>query len=390
MKIDKKNPEHLFVLMVSGVSSTVSVLFRCIFNKKKDEKIIVFYGHTLNGNLKAFYDYLYKKRGYKVYFLVLDRGYYKRLVASVDKPETILNSQYIKDMLTVAKSDAIITSHGLHFFAILRLLTNIKFIDVWHAVSFKGFADDDFKHLHRHDEIWVSSLFMKDMYINRYGFATSRVKITGYGRTDQLVDGSLIKKRILKKYSIPSAKKYILIAPTWKQDSKNRSILPFGMTEQDFFADLDDLARQHSAHIIFRTHLNSSEELQVNHLTNIAFMPYGRYEVVEEFLYISDILVTDWSSVGIDFLPLKRPTIFLDVDVPFKHGFNLGPEHRFGDVVSSFEELKSSLEKYLSKPELFLKVHKKDMERTTEIAYGNSLDGHSLDRYNERLEELLR
>jgi CDP-glycerol glycerophosphotransferase len=118
-------------------------------------------------------------------------------------------------------------------------------------------------------------------------------------------------------------------------------------------------------------------------------MPYGHYEVVEDFLNIADILVTDWSSIGIDFLPLGRPAIFLDVPAPFKKGFELGPEHRYGDVVKSFNALKKALEKYLDKPAVFDRKHNKDMKMTTQVAYGETLDGHSLDRYFDRLEQLL-
>lgn len=385
MKIDKKNPEHLVALAVSAANSIIAVCARPFLRQKDADKKIIFYGHTLNGNLKAFYDYLLKQDGYDPYFLALDKQYYKRLKSTSKHPETILNALSTRDMLTVARADAFITSHGLHFFSIIRALTNIKFIDVWHAISYKGFGDKEFGHLHAHDEAWVSSKDMEDLYINRYGFKPSQIKITGYGRTDQLIDGSLNKQEIIRKYSIPQAKKYILIAPTWQQDVQGRSVLPFGMDEHTFFQELDGLAAKNSAHVIFRTHLNSGDEINVSHLSNTSFMPYSRYEVVEDFLFIADILVTDWSSVGVDYLPLKRPTIFLDVPAPFKYGFNLEPEHRFGDVVSDFLSLKTALAKYLKKPEEFLAIHSKDVEKTTQAAYGRTLDGHSCRRYFNNL-----
>jgi CDP-glycerol glycerophosphotransferase len=228
------------------------------------------------------------------------------------------------------------------------------------------------------------------MYIGKFGFKRSKVKVTGYGRTDQLVDGSLNKQEILTKYSIPKAKKYILIAPTWKQDSSGRSVLPFGLEESNFFGELDKLAKRYKAQVIFRTHLNSDDEINVSHLTNTSFMPYSKYPVIEDFLFITDILVNDWSSTAIDFLPLKRPVIFLDVPAPFKKGFELGPEHRYGDVVKDFNGLKNSLEKYLKSPEEFIKKHEAEIDKTTEAAYGNSLDGKSLERYFSNLERLLQ
>lgn len=391
MKINKKNPKHLSALAISFTFSCIGVVARPILRagRGNDDKIVVFYGHRLNGNLKPFYDYLLNKKGYKPYFLVLEHPYYNRLINEVADPKTILNALSIKDMMTVARSDAFITSHGLHLFSPLRRFTGIKFVDVWHAVSFKGDDADGFAHLRAHDETWVSSESEKERYVNKFKFKPSQVKITGYGRTDQLVDGSLNKLEILKKYNIPKAKKYVLIAPTWKHEDSSRSVLPFELSEKKFFGDLDKIAKNNSAHIIFRTHLNSEDEMDVSGMTNTSFMPYSRYEVVEDFLYIADVMIADWSSISIDFLPLKRPTIFLDVPSPFEKGFNLGPEHRFGDIVDNFDDLKKYLDQYLKKPETFNDRHNKDITRTTKYAYDNNLDGKSVERYFKQLQKLL-
>lgn len=390
MKINRKNPEHIAALAASSINSIIAVCARLIIRKKPKDKVIIFYGHTLNGNLKAFYDYLLKKRGYAPYFLVLDKHYYRRLKKQNKDQQRLLSALSIKDMLFVAKADAFITSHGLHMFFILRFLTNIKFIDVWHAVSYKGFSENGFNHLHRHDQSWVSSEDMKKLYVERYGFKREQIEVTGYGRTDQLVNGSLSVQKIINKYKIPKAKKYVLIAPTWKQDDSGRSLLPFGVDQEIFFGDIDKIAKKNSAHIIFRTHLNSTDDFDTTNLTSTSFMPYSKYEVVEDFLYIADVLVTDWSSVGIDFLPLKRPTIFLDVQAPFKHGFNMGSEHRFGDVVASFTDFKEALSSNLRSPESFIKRHSRQMKISIRVAYGDTLDGHSCDRYYANLKKILQ
>lgn len=390
MKIDKKNPRHLFALAVSVADSCLVMVLRPFLRfNKPNSKIIIFYGHTLNGNLKSFFDYLAIKSDYKPFFLTLDKAYYKRLVAGSEYPERILSAFSLKDMITIAKADAVITSHGLHLFSILRF-TSIKFIDVWHAVSYKGFHKDDFKLQRSFDQSWVSSNFMKKMYINRFGFQPHKIKVTGYARTDQLVNGSLDKEEILTKYSIPVHDKYVLIAPTWQQDVPGRDILPFNTNINQFFEELDRLAQDNSAYIIFRTHFNSGDLFNVPNLTNTGFMPYSKYEIAEDFLFIADILITDWSSIGIDYLPLKRPTIFLDVPAPFKNGFNLGPEHRFGEIVNDFSGLKKILKKYLKNPKGFYVNHSKQMGTTLNIAYGATLDGRSTQRYLENLIKLLK
>ncbi len=385
MKIDRKNPKHWMVLAVTGINTVFAILYRNI-SGKREQKRVLFYGHKFNGNLRSFYEHLAKNHpDFEPYFLTMDSNYSKNLPSGVK----VLKTTSLMDMMKVARASVMFTSHGSHALVFLNKYSDMNFVDVWHGVSFKGWGKSSFGEQKDYEEIWVTSKFIKDVYVRRFGFKREKVRVTGYGRTDQLINGSLDKAKIISKYKIPKAKKYILIAPTWKQDVSGRNVLPFDTPEDAFFRELDDTARKHDAHVIFRTHLNSNEDINVSHLTNTSFMPYSKYEVVEDFLFIADILVTDWSSVGIDYLPLKRPAIFLDVPAPFKHGFELGPEHRYGDVVGNFEELNKSLEKYLKSPEKFLKLHTKDIARTIAAAYGSSLDGKSLERYYENLANLI-
>jgi CDP-glycerol glycerophosphotransferase (TagB/SpsB family) len=388
VKINYKNPLHLSVFILSWFGVLFAVMLRPIVYRHGNVKTIIFCGHALNGNILPFYKFLKTQPNYEPYYLSFDLSYMQKLKREGENPKHLLWGLSLKDMIKVAKADAIITTHGLHFLSLYKL-TSIKLIDVWHGVSYKGWDKKSFAPLLKFNGVWVSSKEMQKLYINKYEIDAKKVKVTGYGRTDQLVNGSLNKNEILHKYSIPKAKKYILIAPTWKQDDSGRNILPFGLKDEVFFKELDDLARKHNAHIIFRTHLNSNLDIKGSHLTNTSFMPYSKYEVVEDFLFIADILVTDWSSVGIDYLPL-RPAIFLNVPAPFKHGFSLGPEHRYGDVVSEFSSLKAKLEKYLVHPKDFLRIHKKDLEKSIESAYDTTLDGHSCIRYQKELSKLLK
>lgn len=391
MRVNRQNPRHLAVLAFSLITTIFALFVHYVFLlKKPKKKVIIFYGHTLNGNLKAFYDRLQKLDEYDAYFLILDKTYLDVLIKRGEDRSRLLYALNLKDMYRVGRASAFITSHGLHFFSPLRRFTNIVFIDLWHGVPYKGFDATDLSHLHDHTETWVSSESLKKIYTDRLGFNPDKVRVTGYGRVDQLVDKSLNKDQIIRKYKIKEAQKYVLIAPTWAQDEKGRSILPFGVQEETFFGDLDKIAKKCNANIIFRTHLNSNEHMGMDKLTNIQFMPYAKYEIAEDFLFIADLLVTDWSSIGFDYLPLNRPTLFLDVRAPFKKGFTVGPEYRFGEIVSDFPGLKKSIELYLQSPDIYLKKYASIIKKTKSFVYGSTLDGKTLDRYQHALEEVLK
>ncbi|MFW6271606.1 MAG: CDP-glycerol glycerophosphotransferase family protein [Desulfosalsimonas sp.] len=382
MKIDKKNLQHWLYLFRSSTLILLTLPLRLL--KKKN--IVILYGHKFNGNLLALYDFIRIQRPeFDVYYLTMDPAYYQQLKQENVK---VLQMGLISDMTKVARAGAIITDHGMHTLILYRYLTSIKFIDVWHGLFYKGFDMQTFKHLHGHDEVWVQSETMKWFYINKFGFSEDQVRVTGYGRADRLFLRDYDRGAILEKYGLPD-RKTVLLAPTWAQDDKNRSILPFGASMEEFFDALEEVGKRNNAAVIFRTHLNTGDSIKVDRYEHVRVMPSSNYPVAEEFLYISDILITDWSSIAIDYLALKRPTLFLDVPAPFSKGFTLGPEHRFGEIVDSLEKLTMSIEKYINRPEAFLEKYENKINNTIKAAYGSTLDGKARDRYIANLVKLL-
>ena len=382
MKIDKRNYKHWLYLLRSGLIILLLLPLRLV----KKPEIVLLYGHKLNGNLSALYDYiLANKPELEVYCLTLDPAYYSQLKSDGIRA---LHMGSLTDMAIVARGSLMVTDHGLHTLRLYLLLTSMKFVDVWHGIPYKGFDADTFKHLHKHDQVWVSSEHMRDIYEQQYGFSKEQLKVTGYGRVDRLFLGDYKKDEILSRFELKN-RRTVLVAPTWAQDQKGRSITPFDASIKDFFDVLEAAGRKLDSTIIFRAHLNSGDDINTDDYEYVRVMPYAKYPLAEEFLYIADVLVTDWSSIAFDYLALRRPTIFLDVPAPFAKGFTLGPEHRFGEVVGSLEELKASIEWCVDNPDEFNSKYSKNMEETIKVAYGDTLDGRATERYLKNLEELL-
>ncbi len=382
MKINKKDYKHWYYLLRNVALIAVTIPAR-IFQKKNT---VILYGHKLNGNLLAIYDFVIDRdRKLEVFFLTMDPAYYKHLKQEGVK---VLHMGSILDMATVTRASAIITDHGMHTLILYRYLTSIKFVDVWHGLSYKGFDSQSFNHLHGHDEVWVQSETMKQFYVNDFGFSEDKVRVTGYGRADRLILAEYDRGAVFEKYGLPD-RKTVLLAPTWAQDDKNRSILPFGASLEEFFNALEDAGKKYNATMIFRTHLNTGDSINLERYEHVRVMPSSHYPVAEEFLYVSDILITDWSSIAIDYLVLKRPTLFLEVPAPFSKGFTLGTEHRFGEIIDSMEKLTMGIDKYLNQPEDFLEKYEDKMNNTLNAAYGSTLDGKARDRYIANLTKLL-
>lgn len=381
MKIDKSNPMHWITLFLSAGILILALPLRLFPNRQK--KIVVLYGHKLNGNLLPFYEIRDEKIDF--YYLSLDQAYLDTLSGK----DRILNGLRYRDLIILARASAIITDHGLHHFVMLKMLTKCKFIDVWHGVPYKGFDAKSFSSLHDYDQVWVSSERMKRMYINKFGFKDEIVYPVGYARVERLLslNNPDSKKKLRDKYHLED-KKTILIAPTWQQDDKGRSIVPFGLDLSEF---IGTIAKAHSdSQIIFRAHLNVKDAAEVtNETPNVKIMPYAEYPVGEDFLAISDVLISDWSSIVFDFLVLDRPVIYLDVPAPFKLGFSLGPGYRFGAVVSDKDQLSDAVILAANQPEVYMKKYKSLIDKSYEAAYGDTLDGHVMQRSLSKLYDLL-
>jgi CDP-glycerol glycerophosphotransferase len=355
-------------------------------NKSRDKNVLL-YGHKLNSNLKGIYDYSTsnKVEGVFVYFLTMDPSYYRELkLAGVN----VILATKLSTAFLLAKTDCIVSDHGLHLLLLLLKLTNIKFVDVWHGIPFKGFDAEDFKVQHQYDEVWVTSALLKKLYVEEFGFDSSIVYETGYARTDLLINKNIDIARVKQSVGIEDpAKKVILFAPTWQQDENNRNIFPFNTSEESFIGALDKLCEVLSVVCVFRAHLNTAG-LERQDYKNILFAPHSQFPDTEAILLISDVMVCDWSSIAFDFLLLDRPTVFLDVPPPFKKGFSLDESYRFGEVVKDFPSMLSFLERYITDADRYWRKHDDKSREIKKALYDGTADGFAGKRCCDRLSAL--
>lgn len=393
MKIHKRNPGHLLMLAAFLLQSMLGVLFRGFRSRSRDTCVVVLYGHKLNGNLLELHRYLLANPQYRIHpvFLTMDAHYAEQL-ASEGVAACLATTTACVRLLS--RADAIISDHGLHSlqpFVRLYQKAGLRFFDVWHGIPFKGFDAQDFRVQHRYDEVWVASDLCRQLYVERYGFDPGRVKVTGYPRTDSIVRPEASPAELRARLGLPAEGRLIIFAPTWKQDAAGRSIYPFGCAEDAFLEALASVMQKHGAYALLRSHLNSGDVAEGKTLPpRILPMPGTRYPDTESILQVGDILICDWSSIAFDYLLLNRPTIFLDVPPPFRKGFSLGPEYRFGQIASNLEELLQKLEACLAFPELYWQTQQQQHALVREKVYGSIADGRASGRCVERLVAHLR
>lgn len=129
---------------------------------------------------------------------------------------------------------------------------------------------------------------------------------TGYPRTDHLMNASKKDLQDIKsKLGLPSEKKIILYAPTWR-------------TRNHFDMNLDiEFMREALSNdyiLLVRIHHFSAKGYDIPEDKEFVF-DVNNYSSIEDLYLISDVLITDYSSSMFDFALLDKPMIFFTYDM---------------------------------------------------------------------------
>ena len=357
MKFNKYNLFHAFIYLYGTVIFNCIFIYKKYFSKQIDVRVTL-YGHKLYGNLKSLYKEL-EETDIEFYFLTLDYKVYKKLRSS---SVNVLYGLNINHMIKVVFSKIIVTDHGLHFMKKLIHQEDNYFFDANHGLPLQKWNENIMQQWYKFDEVWLFSNFHKDVYINDFGYKKDNLVITGYGRHDYIkrFNSSDKKLKQVKKikhiYGLEDTKKVILYAPTWihsKDKVRNEFMRPDNI---NFLKYLNQIGISNNLTILFRPHLNTNlsnrVKKELNSFTNLLYFPFNEYEEVENFLIISDLLITDWSSIALDYILLDRPTIFLNTPNSFKLGVFKEELLRFGKM-SDQASLEKNIIKYINNIDLY-------------------------------------
>lgn len=214
---------------------------------------------------------------------------------------------------------------------------NQVYIQTWHGTPLKKLGYDikvkgnnamnskkeiQDKYYHdskRYDYMISPSEFCTEKFKSAFNLKSkTKVVEKGYPRNDQLFKYD--KKDIIKiknELGIPKDKKVILYAPTWR-DNKHQTGLGY---IDDNKIDFDLLKEKLSDDyiILFRSHYFIANTFDFSKYKNFIY-DVSMYNEINDLYIISDLLITDYSSVFFDYANLKRPMIFYMYDYSnYKH-----------------------------------------------------------------------
>ncbi|MFE9726457.1 CDP-glycerol glycerophosphotransferase family protein [Streptomyces sp. NPDC005794] len=140
---------------------------------------------------------------------------------------------------------------------------------------------------------------------------TGEVLECGYPRNDLLYapDRAKVADAVRQSLAVPDGKRVVLYAPTWREDLPKRS----GLYGLDLQLDLDQARKAlGDDHVLLvrRHYLVGGSVPESDFVRDVS-----RHPDVAELMLISDVLVTDYSSLMFDFAQTGRPMLFHTYDL---------------------------------------------------------------------------
>ncbi|MGP4079216.1 bifunctional glycosyltransferase/CDP-glycerol:glycerophosphate glycerophosphotransferase [Pseudalkalibacillus sp. R45] len=136
----------------------------------------------------------------------------------------------------------------------------------------------------------------------------------GYPRNDILYTGNdeATINELKRKLNIPVDKKVVLYAPTWRDND----FFEAGKYRFTLQLDLQKMKEQLGDEyvVLLRMHYFIANQLDILEFEGFAF-DLSNYEDIAELYLVSDILITDYSSVFFDYANLRRPILFYTYDL---------------------------------------------------------------------------
>jgi len=328
-------------------------LFHKLFYKKNAQKKTILFlseqDNKLALNMQVLYDRM-KERG-------LEKEY--NLTCSLRKAtsEKQTFSSGIHLMKSVAQADLIIVDDHVPLFDKVVLSKDTKMIQIWHAgAGFKGVGYSRWGHCgcpgpfscHRQYDFCISgSSNISGFFSEQFGILDEQIIPTGMPRMDIYLNKEnreKVTQELYERYPMAKGNKVLLFAPTYR--GRNRMTAYYPYEKLDFQA-LYDFCEEKGYVVFFKMHPWVSDEVPIQEQHKDRFFDLNSYPNINELFYITDLLITDYSSSIYEFSLMDKPMMFFvydKVQYSVSRGFHRDYDSTVpGKVCESFEEIMTAL-----------------------------------------------
>lgn len=347
-----------------------------------DETVVVFRSTPdYSDNARALADYMvengYNKK-YKIYFDVEDKKIYNKrkdniiFISSKAKYGRYkLNSIY---RLFTAKY--LMSTHEMIVYRKIGR-KNQYLIRLWHGCSFKDRSDQDRKNPRNFDVALVPGKLFVKTKAYFWNVDEKYILPVGYPRYDWLRIKDPAAQALIDTYKKNQETKVVLWMPTFRIDKRGKctesnSITQFPLINNDEeWKELDRQCKEQNIVLIIKLHPYQTEYgIPFDSFSNIKEINNQIFDNADvpmyKFVALTDALISDYSSIGIDYLIVNHPLAF---------------------TLNDFEEYKKTRGFIIEDPRIYMPGHHLYMYEELKGFLSDVSEGK--DSYKENREQVL-
>lgn len=292
-----------------------------IENKKIDENLFFFesyLGKSYSGNPKYIYEELLRKNIDGKFKFVWAKDENDLEIPGNPKQVTRGSEEYF-EYLGMAK-------YWINniVFPVYTKRDAVVYLQTWHGTPLKkiGFdiditgpevlgRENFFLESRNWDMLLSANNYSTKIFKRAFKFEKEVLEL-GYPANDVFYNENVDLQKIRHKLSMPENRKILLYAPTWRDNSASKSWsysheLNFDI--QELFKGIGD-----EYIVLLRLHHLVSADLEIPLKYKDFLINCSDYDDIQELYLISDICVTDYSSVFFDFAHSSKPILFYAPD----------------------------------------------------------------------------
>lgn len=321
--------------------------------KKRTGKPVVMFmteqSDVIGSNLKAVADRMYERGMDKDFEIMFSAR------AAAAQPQS--HKSWIKLVKNLAKCDMLFVDDHAPVLDWIPLKKTTSVFQTWHAgAGFKSSGYSRWGHIgcpapvsaHRQYTYGIAgSKSIAPFFAEVWGINEERVLPTGMPRMDEYLDESYRKSKteeIYNQFPMLKDKKVILFAPTYRGKNKKEAYYPYDLID---FDKLYELCNDEYV-VMFKMHPWVSEPVPVKEEHMDKFVDVGTYPNINDLFYVTDLLITDYSSNIFEYSLMRKPMLFFAFDkiqYSFSRGFHRDYELSApGKVCYTFDELLKAIE----------------------------------------------
>lgn len=223
-----------------------------------------------------------------------------------------------------------------------KLSRHLKEADIFLSPHIYGTGNEDSVKIHiNHNQPVKYESYQKENFINfdvhfltsplhreqtentikKYGLEDMNIELvdTGYSKSDDLLSGKYCREKILNELNLDTGLKTVIYAPSWDEGLSLRS---FGEEVTEKLLEIKNINLIVKLHPISYCPESSPDYefytggkdwtgklKKYESYKNFRHIPAGK---IDPYLAASDLMITDLSSVALEFIMLDKPVVYID------------------------------------------------------------------------------